>query len=38
MKIPRLAEYENIEENIINDVRNLFRLNKLKKEINHAAI
>ena len=27
-----LKEDENIEENIIKDVRNLFRLNKFKKE------
>ena len=26
------------EENILKDVRNLFRLNKLKKETNDAAI
>ena len=26
------------EENIIKDVRNLFRLNKLKKETNDAAM
>ena len=38
MKISRLVEYENIKENIIKDVRNLFRLNKLKIETNDAAI
>ena len=30
MKSPRLEEYKNVEENIIKDVRNLFRLKKLK--------
>ena len=30
MKSRRLEEYKNIEENIIKDVRNLFRLKKLK--------
>ena len=29
MKSSRLEESKNIEENIINDVRNLFRLKKL---------
>ena len=38
MKSPRLEEYKNIEENLIRDVRNLFRLNKLEKEISDAAI
>ena len=31
-------EDKNIEENIIKDVKNLFGLNKLKKETNEAAI
>ena len=35
---PRLEEYENIEENIIKHVRNLFKLKKLKKETNDAII
>ena len=30
MKSRRFEEYKNIEENIIKDVRNLFRLKKLK--------
>ena len=30
MKSPRLEEYKNVEGNIIKDVRNLFRLKKLK--------
>ena len=34
----RLEEYKNIKENIIKEVRNLFRLEKLKKERNDAAI
>ena len=33
-----LKEYRNIEENIIRDVRSLFRLKKLKKETNDTAI
>ena len=37
MKCPRLEEDKNIEENIITDERNLFRLKKLKKETNDAA-
>ena len=32
IKISRLKEYQNIEENIIKDVRNLFRLKRLKKK------
>ena len=32
MKISRLEEDKNIEENIIKDVINLFRLKKLKKK------
>ena len=31
MKSSRLEEYKNIEENIIKDVINLFRLKKSKK-------
>ena len=31
MKSSRLEEDKNIEENIIEDVRNLYRLKKLKK-------
>ena len=31
MKSSRFEENKNIEENIIKDVRNLFRLRKLKK-------
>ena len=38
MKSSRLEEDKDIEENIIKDVWNLFRLKKLKKEINNAAI
>ena len=38
MKSSRLEEDKDIEQNIINDVRNFFRLKKLKKEINNAAI
>ena len=38
MKSSRLKEDENIEENIIKDVKNLFRLKKLKKETNVIAI
>ena len=30
-KIPRFEEYKNIEENIIKDVRNLFKLNNEKR-------
>ena len=32
MKRSRLGEDENIEDNIIKDVRNLFRLKKTKKK------
>ena len=32
MKSSRLEEYKNIEENIIKDVRNHFRLKILKKK------
>ena len=38
MKSSRLEEYKNIEEHIIKDPRNLFRLKNLKKEENDAAI
>ena len=37
MNSTRLEEYKNIKKYIIKDVRNLFRLNKLKAETNHAA-
>ena len=33
-----LEEDKNMEENIIKDLRNLFRLDNLKKETNDAAI
>ena len=32
MKSSKLEEDKNIEENMIKDVRNLFRLKKLKKK------
>ena len=38
IKGSRLEEDKNREENIIKDVGNLFRLNKLKKETNGTAI
>ena len=38
MKSSGLEEDKNIEEKIIKDVKNLFRLKKLKKEANGAAI
>ena len=38
MKISRLEKYENFEENIIKKVGNLFRLKKLKTEINDPPI
>ena len=38
MKISKLEKDKNIEENIIKNVTNLFRLKKLKKETKHAAI
>ena len=38
MKTSRREEYKNVEENIDKDVRNLFSLKKLKKEINVAAV
>ena len=34
IKSSRLEKDKNIEENIIKDVRSLFRLKKLKKETN----
>ena len=37
-KSPRPEEHENMEEKIIRYVKNLFILNKLKKETNDAAI
>ena len=38
MKNSRLKEYKNIKGNIIKDVRDLFKLKKLKKETNDTAI
>ena len=38
IKGSRLEEDKNREENIIKDVGNLFRLNKLKKETNDTSI
>ena len=38
MKSSRREEYKNIWENIINDLRNIFRLKKLKKETTDARI
>ena len=38
MKSSRLEENNDMEENIIIDVRNLFRLKNLKKATNDAAI
>ena len=38
MKSSGLEEDRNIEENINKGVRDLFRLNKLEKETNDAAI
>ena len=32
MKRPRLEEDKNIEENIIKDVRNIFRLKNVKRK------
>ena len=37
MKSSRLEEDENIEDSIIKDASNLFRLKNLKKEVNDAA-
>ena len=38
MKSSKIEEDENVEENIIKNVINLFRLKKLKKETNNATI
>ena len=38
MNSSKREEYENIKENIIKDVRNLFTFKKLKQETNDAAI
>ena len=38
MKNSSLEEDENIKENIIKDVRNHFKLKKLKKETNDTAV
>ena len=38
MKFSRLKEHKNIEENIIKNKRNIFRLKKLKKEANDSEI
>ena len=38
MKNSSLEEDENIKENIITDVRNHFKLKKLKKETNDTAV
>ena len=38
MKSSGLEEDRNIEKNINKNVRNLFKLNKLEKETNDAAI
>ena len=38
MKSSGLEEDRNIEKNINKNVRNIFRLNKLEKETNDAAI
>ena len=38
MKNSRLIKDKNIEQNIIKDVRHLFRLKKLQKGTNDAAI
>ena len=37
IEIPRPEDHDNIEENIIKDVKNLFRLNKLQKQANNDA-
>ena len=37
MKSSRLEEDKNIEDSIIKDAGNLFRLKNLKKEVNDAA-
>ena len=38
MNSSKREEYENMKENIIKGVRNLFRLKRLKQETNDAAI
>ena len=38
IEIPRPQDNENIEENIIKDLKNLFRLNKLQREANNDAV
>ena len=38
MKSSRFEVYKNIKENIIKDVRNLFRLKKLTKETNDISM
>ena len=38
MKSSRCEQYKNIEENIIKNVSNLFRLKQLKRETTNAAI
>ena len=38
MKSSRLEEDKNTDENIIKDIRNLFRLKKWKKETNDATV
>ena len=38
MKNSRLEKDKNIEENIIKDMRNIFKLKNLKKETNDTAI
>ena len=38
MEISMLEEDQNIEHNVIKDVRNLFRLEILKKETNNTTI
>ena len=38
MKGLRLQEYKNFKENLIKDVRNLFRMKKTKKETNNPAV
>ena len=38
MKNSRFEKDKNIEENIIKDMRNIFKLKNLKKETNDTAI
>ena len=38
MKGLRLQEYKNFKENLIKDVRNLFRMKKTKKETNNPSV